>query len=390
MANDPNFEKIQESFLALDEKRREDLLKQAANVSSPDPLAFAFHLLTAEEVGQARLWASLGGRLELANLRRLSEVCWDRLKRLAPIVHLEQPASVLVPARAPVVRPDNVGYMSNYLIQATLPRKLRTGMETTFSRGTKEFTLTVSSRRGLPSGWIPRYLLVWFTTRAFLGNSREIYLGKSPTEFVRENLKLPFGGGHEVDRVRDQVVRLAATTFSIDQHSPIFQGSNLDITDMESMPISNKTQLWVPVERGGRGKFPASLTLSDDFFKNLVKEPPPLDMDILLALRSSPLAMDIYAWVNWTNFKIRRGKRDFRVKWVDLMNEFAPEYTVKRLRHFRAAWRKNLAKVLKLIPYQAVVADDPAYFVVIPSPLSVPQDRKKGPVITLQPYPSRV
>ena len=55
----------------------------------------------------------------------------------------------------------------------------------------------------------------------------------------------------------------------------------------------------------------SKIELSEKFFNEIISHPVPLDMNILKALKRSTLGLDLYLWLNYRNFTLKRPLRAF-------------------------------------------------------------------------------
>ena len=63
----------------------------------------------------------------------------------------------------------------------------------------------------------------------------------------------------------------------------------------------------------------SKVVLSHEFFHEIVFHPVPLDMNILKALRRSPLGLDLYVWLNYRTFGLGQ---PVRLTWPQLYRQF--------------------------------------------------------------------
>ena len=63
----------------------------------------------------------------------------------------------------------------------------------------------------------------------------------------------------------------------------------------------------------------SKIRLGEDFFNEIIRHPVPLDMNILKALKRSPLGLDLYLWVTYRTFAL---KRQQRLSWRQLYRQF--------------------------------------------------------------------
>jgi len=188
-----------------------------------------------------------------------------------------------------------LGFMAKFLVQTTLPHSEQTG--TQFVRTDGNLTLRISDvgGTGLPYGSYPRLILIWMTTEAVRTGNRELELGSSLSSFMAQ-LGLQATGGHwgTIPRFRDQMQRLVGAAIST-RWSSDANGQNH--SSGENLLVADRFHLWwtpqiLPDQRLAK----SSVTLSANFFDQLVAAPVPLDLRAVKALKKSPLALDLYAW----------------------------------------------------------------------------------------------
>jgi hypothetical protein len=228
-----------------------------------------------------------------------------------------------------------LGFMARAMVQATLPHRKVEG--TYFERTNGAFTLTLLSppKIGLPYGTVPRLLLAWLTTEAVKTQSRELELGDSLSGFMRELDMLPTGGRWgSITRLKDQTARLFASTVSA------------TYTDAEKRAemgyrLADRSVLWWDAKRPEQAAlWRSSVTLTESFYREIVEHPIPVDMRAIKALKKSPLALDIYAWLT---YRASYAKKPSTIPWAALGGQFGSDY--KQVRQFKAAFIEALRKV---------------------------------------------
>lgn len=243
-----------------------------------------------------------------------------------------------------------LGYMARTLAQATLPHtdpKLPAGM--LYSRDTGRLTLSVaptSRRHGIPYGSIPRVILAWICSEAVKTKERTLSLGHSQSEFL-ERLSL-HNNGRDIARFRDQALRLFKSVISVEYTDD----SDGDLS--ARLLISEASHVfWHPKASEQRGFWESSLELSEGFFREVMAAPVPIDMRVFHALSKSPLAMDIYTWLTYRMFILRRsGRPSAFVPWAGLKAQFGAGYpnTDQGFRDFKKGFRLRLKEVLLFYP----------------------------------------
>src|SRR5271155_3196262 len=236
----------------------------------------------------------------------------------------------------------DAAYLARELVQASLPHS-NPGDIPLWTRRNGDVTLAIQpginirtgKSYGYPYGTIPRLLLFWITTEAVRIRSRRLELGHSLNGFMADlGLNPDTGGGKRGDakRLRDQMERLFRSRFSLECYAVHGDQVGNGWIDMQVAP---KGQMWWSEKQPDQGALWGSwIELGEDFYRAITAAPVPVDMRALRALKRSPLALDLYAWLVHTAFSAsRKGERRI-VPWQGLHGQMGAEYA--ELRQFRA------------------------------------------------------
>lgn len=238
-----------------------------------------------------------------------------------------------------------LGYMGRALVQATMPHKKIEGNE--FIRKNGSFTLTIlsPSNVGLPYGSLPRLLLAWVTSEAVKTGQQTLILGRSLSEFMRQLGLMPTGGKWgSITRLRDQMRR----TFSSSISCTYTDEQRLSGINMQVVENYN---LWLePKNPEHAALWESTITLNKRFFDEAINSPIPVDMDALMALKKSPMALDIYGWLT---YRMSYLTNTTAIPWEALQVQFGSNYN--RTRDFKRYFIDQLKKVL--IIYQSANVD---------------------------------
>ena len=114
------------------------------------------------------------------------------------------------------------------------------------------------------------------------------------------------------------------------------------------MPVAKAVWLWWDVKDKEQKALGSSyIILNDDFFKMIFTHPVPVRMMTLLAMKKSPLGLDLYAWRPLKRTKPHHTKGRF-VAWKLLHEQFGTELgTVK---NFAAKAKRELNKIMLNCP----------------------------------------
>jgi replication initiator protein len=230
-----------------------------------------------------------------------------------------------------------LGFMARALVQATMPHRRPETAE--FVRRNGAFTLTIMapSEVGLPYGSIPRLLLAWLTTEAVRTRSRELVLGDSLSEFMRQLGMVPTGGRWgSITRLRAQSHRLFASSVSC-----LYRGDAREVAEAGFRIADRHVLWWDPKTPRQTELFGSSVVLSEPFFREVTARPVPIDLRALRSLSKSPMQLDIYAWLT---YRLSYLRGETTIPWMVLQHQFGSEY--HRLRDFKAAFLEHLKTVL--------------------------------------------
>lgn len=280
-----------------------------------------------------------------------------------------------------------LGFMARALVIATMPYKDPKADAFVRTNGDFRLRIVAGYEGGIPYGIYPRLLMSWVATEAVRKQSPVIELGDSLSVFLREVLNLRSRGGGErgsSTRVIEQMKRLfgslvTASYTGTQEHKGfvlknILIADELDLDDVEMDQLSRKIykedgeQLWTPQTKSEAGKWRSQVRLSNNFFKECITNPVPIDLRAYKALRASPLAMDVYTWLTYRMSYTQRRSRPIR--WESLMMQFGsafnPNDIDQAVRDFKKAFLRALKLVLVVYP-QAGVELSPNGLVLLPS-----------------------
>lgn len=227
---------------------------------------------------------------------------------------------------------------------------------------------SVIESRGLPYGSLPRLLLSWVCTEAITRKERKIQLGANMRDFMARIGCQHMSGGDNgsLTRTFHQATKLFASTISLVRNNTSFDDHSL--SGMPGMPIVESCDILSdcarPSDLGG-----SYITLSPWFFGEVTSHGVPCDLDAIIQLRNSALALDIYAWLTW---RMSFTQRPTVVRWETLHAQFGA--SCANIRKFRQTFRAALAHVLEV--YGVAKVDhlsNPLGLVLSPSPTHVPK-----------------
>ena len=290
-------------------------------------------------------------KLTKAEIRKLAQESLG-----VPVVPVENPQKVyhwtlarqvdqLVVARE--ADPD-LGFMARMLALCSLPRT-NPGHRKEYVRRNGLFTLGIVAGVGnkLPYGNLPRLLLAWVCTEAVRTQRRELILGRSLSEFMRKIGLESEGGGPwgARTRLRNQMKRLFRSTISIVYENE--RGS----ASVSSL-VADRTEFWWNPKRPQLPSlWESRIELGEKLFNEIIQHPVPLDMNVLKALKRSSLGLDLYMWLTYRTFAL---KKPVMLRWSDLYRQFGvnPAQAGNRfsVRNFRKDCLRELKKIEEAWP----------------------------------------
>ena len=203
------------------------------------------------------------------------------------------------------------------------------------------FTLVMfaGANQKLPFGNLPRLMLAWISTEAVQTQSRELVLGDSLSEFMR-SLGIYSNSGRVHIRLRNQMERLFQCHVQLiheQEHGKRFVSSQ----------IADQGEFWWSERRPDeRSLWQSKIELGEKFFNEIILNPVPLDMNILKALKQSPLGLDLYMCLTYRTFNLDGPKR---LSWPMLYRQFEADPSRGSDRVTVDNFRKDCLRELKKI-----------------------------------------
>jgi hypothetical protein len=250
---------------------------------------------------------------------------------------------------------DDIAFMNKSLVQANLPHSKP--QSDVWVRENGNYSLVVQAgvdkkgkSYGLPYGTKPRLALLYLITKAVKTKSRIIDLGATLTDFMREiGLNPDNGTGKRSDakQLTEQMTRLFNARFSFTE-TLTDQKGNMGERRL-NMQVATKSELWWNVDNTEQGSiFNNWLELGEDFFNAITANPVPLDFRAALALKQSPLALDIYILLCFEAFKAHKSGKSRFIPWASLSEQMGSTYS--DVKDFKRKFKVALRKVRTVAP----------------------------------------
>jgi len=250
-----------------------------------------------------------------------------------------------------------LGFTARALVQATMPHTRVAGNEFTRKNGDYTLTMLAPSDVGLPYGIIPRLLMAWLSTEAVKTKSREIVLGNSLSEFMKELNLIPTGGRWgNITSLRTQMARLFSASISCTYDN----GKHWAIKNVQL--VSGADLWWSPKQPNQATLWDSTLTLGQELYNEITNAPVPIDLRVLKTIKRSSLAIDIYCWLT---YRMSYLKRIQRIRWPTLQAQFGCDYSKdsQGVRDFKKAFIRELKKVYTV--YSNLLVDCDAKFLIL-------------------------
>jgi len=251
-----------------------------------------------------------------------------------------------------------IAFVPRLMATTSLPVSKPQDNEFIRRNGNRSLTMLASREIGLPYGAMPRLALCAITTLSKQSQSNIISLGPSTAHFLNIMGKSSTGGRNgSLTYAREQLKRLLSCTIQVTEISE-------HRWDMASLRVSQQaSMLWQPTSPF---HWQSRLILTDEFYQHVQQYAIPIDLRVLHACGHYPLAMDIYCWLTYRYYSL---KRPITISWGDLIIQFGNSY--QRDAHFKANFRNALERV-KLFYPQARFIVDQFGVQLFPSPTHVP------------------
>ena len=207
----------------------------------------------------------------------------------------------------------DLGFMARLLVLCSLPRT-NPGDRIRYKRVNGPYTLYMTAGGGckLPYGNLPRLLLAWLSTEAVRTQNRELVLGRSLAEFMRA-LGIYNSGGQPQTRLRNQMDRLFHASVQLIYED---EGDKAGISSF----VADRTEFWWNERKPNESSlWESKIYLGEQFFNEIIRNPVPIDMNTLKALKRCALGLDLYLWLTYRTFAFRA---PLRLAWQHLYHQF--------------------------------------------------------------------
>ena len=269
----------------------------------------------------------------------------------------------------------DLGFMARLTALCALPR-INPGNRREYKRvnGPYRLYMQAGPETKLPFGNLPRLLLAWVCTEAVRTQSRELVLGSSLAKFMQKLGINSDSGGSRGDRtrLRNQMKRLFNASVRLiyeDEHGE---------ASLNSL-VADRTEFWWNERKPNeRSLWDSKIRLGENFFNEIIRRPMPIDMNTLKALKRCALGLDLYLWLSYRTFTL---KRPLRLSWRQLYCQFGVDPAKANnkfaVRSFREKALRELKKI-KLAWPSLNYSTAKGVLILSPSPPAIPPIKHNG------------
>ena len=263
----------------------------------------------------------------------------------------------------------DLGFMARLTALCALPR-INPGNRREYKRvnGPYRLYMQAGPETKLPFGNLPRLLLAWVCTEAVRTQSRELVLGSSLAKFMQKLGINSDSGGSRGDRtrLRNQMKRLFNASVRLiyeDEHGE---------ASLNSL-VADRTEFWWNERKPNeRSLWDSKIRLGENFFNEIIRHPMPIDMNTLKALKRCALGLDLYLWLSYRTFTLKRPRR---LSWRQLYCQFGVDPAKANnkfaVRSFREKALRELKKI-KLAWPSLNYSTAKGVLILSPSPPTIP------------------
>ena len=231
---------------------------------------------------------------------------------------------------------------------------------------------SVMKSLGVPYGAYPRVALIYLLSQAVTKRSRDVYLGRNFTEWMRRlgYQTVSYGPRGTANLMREQVDRLLACEWQIRWDGSEAGDNAFAVRDVK---ISNE----YAGSLDKNGTFAREIRMSEGFYSHLIEHAVPLNEVAIRELKGIPTALDLYTYLAYRLPRIGSDKGQM-ISWDQLAKHLGNDADSKR---FRQTVRETMQIVSAVYP-NANVDVSGRKVVLHPSP--APLERKLvGPHLRL-------
>lgn len=243
----------------------------------------------------------------------------------------------------------SISYLYSGFSMLSFPYRKLSSDDDVWERKNGAFTLMIepgviplptgSKKFGVPYGSRARMIMLYLQTQAVKSKSRTVSLGSSMNDWMKR-MGIEGRGGWNMAQIREQAMRISACRLTI-----AFQSQNGKNGFMRRDVVSGMINL--PASRSPRQGWLLEETaeLSEDFYRELIDHPLPVDEGAIGLIGNSAMTIDIYVWLA---YRLRVIKGPTLIPRDALHSQFGSMYAQPR--QFWVHFKKSLNEALAVYP----------------------------------------
>ncbi|VWX50809.1 replication protein RepA [Novosphingobium sp. 9U] len=194
---------------------------------------------------------------------------------------------------------------------------------------------------GVPYGAYPRVALIYLLSQAVMKRSRDVYLGRNFTEWMRRlgYQTISYGPRGTANLMREQVDRLLACEWQIR-----WDGTEADDNAFAVRDVKISNEYAGSLDKNG--SFAREIRMSEVFYSHLIEHAVPLNEIAIRELKGTPTALDLYTYLAYRLPRIGSDKGQV-ISWDQLAKHLGNEADTKR---FRQTVRETMQLVSAVYP----------------------------------------
>lgn len=194
---------------------------------------------------------------------------------------------------------------------------------------------------GVPYGAYPRVALIYLLSQAVMNRSRDVYLGRNFTEWMRRlgYQTVSYGPRGTANLMREQVDRLLACEWQIR-----WDGTEADDNAFAVRDVKISNEYAGSLDKNGA--FAREIRMSEAFYSHLIEHAVPLNEVAIRELKGTPTALDLYTYLAYRLPRISSNKGQV-ISWNQLAKHLGNEADNKR---FRQTVRETMQIVSAVYP----------------------------------------
>lgn len=249
---------------------------------------------------------------------------------------------------------EQFSFVDTMLVQTGFPHSEIKGPQI-YERvnGNQRITFSGTNEIKLPYGLYARLIFLWLCTTYKKTGERKITMPKSLRQFIEDDMGKSYSTGKRGTAVgwRQQLISICATSIT-ETVGALEHDTSKESISIRNIPITESSTFWWDNADKENDFIEAHIVLSPQMAESLDRQAMPLLTTVigeLAATNKSPLAIDLYCWLNYRYFKMEQSNTSIvPIPWNALYNQLGTN--AGTLKKFREMFRVALVAVSKVYP----------------------------------------